>query len=184
MNEKTGMNKITGPQRVYLSIGSNIDREEHVASALDALAKDFGELIISRVFESESIGFSGENFYNLVVGIDTELAVAQLALIMRAIEQDNGRRRNGVKFGPRTLDIDILTYGQSAGIIDEVALPRDEILKNAFVLMPLADIAGQEFHPVNRQTYRDLAARMNTGEQKLWPVDFVWQGRQLSAGFD
>lgn len=178
------MSKTTGSQRVYLSIGSNIDRDEHVAAALDALAKEFGQLILSRVFESESIGFSGENFYNLVVGIDTELSVAELAQIMRVIEQANGRLRNEVRFGPRTLDIDILTYGQRAGVIDGIALPRDEILKNAFVLIPLADIAGQEFHPVSQQTYSDLSARMNTGEQKLWPVDFFWQGRQLSAGVD
>jgi 2-amino-4-hydroxy-6-hydroxymethyldihydropteridine diphosphokinase len=167
--------------RVYLSIGSNIGREGHVGAALDALDKEFTRLILSKVYESTSIGFSGENFYNLVVGIDSVLSVAQLAIIMRSIEQVNGRRRNGVKFGPRTLDIDILTYDNCAGVIDGVSLPRDEILENAFVLMPLADIAGDDLHPVCQRTYRELADHFDLRGQKLWAVDFIWRGKNISA---
>ena len=175
------MTETGGKQRVYLSIGSNIDRDVHVTAALDALAEGFGKLIISRVFESESIGFTGENFYNLVVGIDSDQSIAQLAAVMHMIEQNNGRSRNGIKFGPRTLDIDILTYGQVVGIVDGVTLPRDEILKNAFVLIPLADIAAAQSHPVDRQTYRELAEQMDTLEQKLWPIDFVWRDKKISS---
>ena len=167
--------------RVYLSIGSNIGRERHVSAALDALEKEFTQLVLSKVYESTSIGFSGENFYNLVVGIDSHLSVAQLTIIMRSIEQDNGRRRNGVKFGPRTLDIDILTYDECTGVVDGVTLPRDEILKNAFVLLPLADIAGEEVHPVCQRTYRELADHFDLNGQKLWPVEFIWRGKNIST---
>ena len=167
--------------RVYLSIGSNIGREGHVGAALDALEKKFTPLVLSKVYESTSIGFSGENFYNLVAGIDSSLSVAQLATIMRSIEQDNGRRRNGVKFGPRTLDIDILTYDDCTGIIDGVSLPRDEILKNAFVLIPLADVAGEDLHPLCQLSYRELADQFDRSQQKLWAVDFIWRGKNISA---
>ncbi len=167
-------------QRVYLSIGSNIDRELHVRAALDALTKEFGQLLISPVYESESVGFTGDNFFNLVVGFDTILEVRELATLMRAVEYANARRRTGVRFGPRTLDIDILTYGDCCVDVDDVELPRDEILKNAFVLIPLADIAGKQRHPVLKKTYRELAEQFDNGQQKLWPVNFVWQGKQIS----
>ena len=167
--------------RVYLSIGSNINREIHVSAALDALDQAFSPLLISRVFESESVGFSGENFYNLVVGFDSDYSVAELATIMHTIEQDNERRRDGARFGPRTLDIDILTYGDCTGLIDGVLLPRDEILVNAFVLVPLVDIAAEELHPLYLQSYQTLMTKPDISKQKLWPVSFIWQGRIISS---
>ena len=166
--------------RVYLSLGSNVERHKHIGAALDALSKRFGELMLSRVFESEAVGFKGDNFFNLVVGFDSERSVGELALIMRAIEQDNGRLRDGVRFGPRTLDIDILSYDNCHGIIDGIELPRDEILKNAFVLIPLADIAGAQCHPLTGQSYLMHAQQHDVTAQKLWPIKFVWEGQDIS----
>jgi len=165
--------------RVYISIGSNIERYRHVTAALDALAGWFGELTISPVYESESVGFDGSDFLNLVVGIDTEVSVGELSRRFKQLEADNGRTRSAPKFSPRTLDLDILTYDDSVGLVDGVELPRAEILKNAFVLRPLADIAEAEQHPVRRQTYQQLWQDYQR-DQKLWPVDFRWQGRQIS----
>ncbi|GGC70390.1 2-amino-4-hydroxy-6-hydroxymethyldihydropteridine diphosphokinase [Marinobacter halophilus] len=165
--------------RVYISIGSNIERYRHVTAALDALEAWFGELVISPVYESESVGFEGSDFLNLVVGIDTDLAVGELSRRFKQLEADNGRMRSAPKFSPRTLDLDILTFDQIAGIVDGVELPRAEILSNAFVLLPLADIAGDELHPVCRQSYHQLWHSYER-DQKLWPVDFNWQGRKIS----
>ena len=165
--------------RVYISIGTNIDREHHVTAALDALADWFGELVISPVYESEAVGFDGSAFFNLVVGVDTGLSVGELSRRFKQLEADNGRRRNVPRFSARTLDLDILTYGARTGMVDGVELPRGEILKNAFVLRPLADIAPDEQHPVCGERYRDLWQDYRSG-QKLWPVDFHWQGRQIS----
>ena len=167
-------------RRVYLSLGSNIDREKNILACLDALAEHFGELIISPVYESESVGFSGDSFYNLVVGIDSALSVGELAVIMRDIEAANQRSRAGPKFGPRTLDIDILTCGELTGLIDGVDLPRDEVTENAFVLLPLVDIAPDNRHPVSDRVYRDIAISFSGSEQKLWRIDFSWQGRVIS----
>lgn len=160
--------------RVYLSLGSNIEPERHLKAALDALAVQFGPLSLSPVYESEAVGFAGENFYNLVVGMDTELSVGQLAEHLRAIEHLNARCRGGEKFAPRTLDIDILIYGDQVGSVDGIELPRDEILKYAFVLRPLADIIPDERHPVVGRRYGQLAAELDLGCQKLWPVPFRW----------
>lgn len=165
--------------RVYISIGSNVDRERYVTAALDALSQWFGKLDISPVYESESVGFNGSPFFNLVVGVDTGLSVGDLSRRFKQLEADNGRRRDVPKFSARTLDLDILTYGDRVGVVDGVELPRGEILKNAFVLQPLADIAPDAEHPVTGQSYRKLWQDYRS-DQKLWPVPFVWQGRQLS----
>lgn len=160
--------------RVYLSLGSNINPRQHLKAALDALHETFGDMTLSRVYESQAVGFSGDNFYNLVVGLECALSVGQLLKCLRAIEDDNARDRSGPKFSARTLDIDILTYGDLVGEIDGIALPRDEILKYAFVLIPLADIASDERHPVLRETYGNLVKKMDIRRQPLWPVAFPW----------
>jgi 2-amino-4-hydroxy-6-hydroxymethyldihydropteridine diphosphokinase len=132
------------------------------------------------VYESEAVGFSGDAFYNLVVGLDTSLSVAQLSALLKGIEDANGRDRSAPRFCGRTLDIDILTYDQAVGEIDSVRLPRAEILKNAFVLQPLAEIAGAEVHPVVGATYAELW-QAYAGQQKLWPVKFEWRETLLPA---
>ncbi|MFA5493636.1 MAG: 2-amino-4-hydroxy-6-hydroxymethyldihydropteridine diphosphokinase [Porticoccaceae bacterium] len=167
--------------RVYVSIGSNIDQQRHIAVCLDALAEHFGDLTLSSVYESEAVGFTGDNFYNLAAGFDCTLGVAALSTLLHRIEDDNGRRRDGPRFSARTLDIDILTYDAIAGEIDGILLPRDEILDNAFVLWPLAEIAADERHPVEGKSYGELWRRYDKNGQKLWPIDFTWRGRVISS---
>jgi 2-amino-4-hydroxy-6-hydroxymethyldihydropteridine diphosphokinase len=156
--------------RAWLSLGSNIEPERQIPTALESLRHQFGELIISPVYESEAVGFVGDNFYNLVVGILTRLSARELASRLREIEAAHGRVRGAEKFSPRTLDIDLLTFGDR--VIDEqgVQVPRDEILRYAFVLRPLADVAPQERHPVDGRSYAALWSAFDPGEQKLWRV--------------
>ena len=92
---------------IYLSLGSNVNRHKNITAGLDALATLFGELKISSVYESKSVGFDGSNFFNLVVGAETSLSIIELSEILKRVEDNNGRKRNGPKFSPRTLDIDI-----------------------------------------------------------------------------
>lgn len=166
--------------RVYLSLGSNIHRHKHIAAGLDALAKVFGELQISSVYESKSVGFDGSNFFNLVVEVNTSLDLASLIETLKKIENDNGRCRQGPKFSPRTLDIDILIYGDKVGVEAGISLPRAEITQNAFVLLPLAEIAGEQLHPQLQQSYASLWQAYDKSSQSLWPVDFEWQGKVIS----
>lgn len=156
--------------RVYLSLGSNIDRHKHIRNALHELSALFGQLLLSQVYESEAVGFEGDPFYNLVVGLDTEFSIGELQAQIKRIEDDNGRVRGGPKFSSRTLDIDILTYCDFAGEEDGVVLPRDEITKNAFVLLPLSEIAGDEIHPELDKSYKTLWEEYDKSKQKLWPV--------------
>ena len=158
--------------RIWVSIGSNIERESHVRAALVELRALFGDLIVSPVYEAQAVGFDGPPFFNLVVGFDSELPPATLHGMMREIESRHGRDRGGANVGSRTLDLDVLTYGDQVTEEGGKPLPRDEILEYAFVLAPLADVAGGEQHPVLGESYADLWARMaaETG-QRLQRVD-------------
>lgn len=166
--------------RVFLSLGSNIDRYRHITAALDALDKAWGPLEISPVYESESVGFNGSHFLNLVVAINTDLGVGELGRELKNLEARNGRVRGAPKFSPRTLDVDILTFDDLTGRVDNIELPRAEILENAFVLRPLADLAPAERHPVSGKTYRELWQTYRR-DQKLWPVAFRWRGELISV---
>ncbi|MCB1614947.1 MAG: 2-amino-4-hydroxy-6-hydroxymethyldihydropteridine diphosphokinase [Pseudomonadales bacterium] len=166
--------------RVYLSLGSNVDRENKICAALDALKQNFEQLVLSSVYESAAVGFEGDAFLNMVAGIDTDLTVGELLACLRTIENENGRDRSGARFSSRTLDIDILTYDDVVGTVDGVDLPRDEILKNAFVLWPLAEIAGEENHPVLEKKYSLLWREFDKSLQELKPVFFDWNGQTIS----
>lgn len=158
---------------VFLSLGSNQQREHYIRAGLDALHVAFGAMKVSPVYESEAVGFKGRPFYNLVVEIQTSLSVGELSRCLKAMEDSHGRDRAAAKFSPRTLDIDILLYDQEVGIIEGVDLPRAEILENAFVLRPLSDLAPEEFHPEQKRSYLDLWRNYRI-PQKLWPIEFVW----------
>ncbi|WNO08612.1 2-amino-4-hydroxy-6-hydroxymethyldihydropteridine diphosphokinase [Teredinibacter sp. KSP-S5-2] len=157
--------------RVYLSLGSNINKEDNIKSGVVALKKEFGLVALSSVYESEAVGFDGDNFHNLVAMIDTDMDIKSLSQYLRSLEQAHGRDRNAPKFSARTLDIDILTYDSLIGVHSGVELPRSEILKNAFVLWPLAEIAPNECHPVQGKTYASLWTSFHLNGQKIWKAE-------------
>lgn len=160
--------------RVFVSIGSNIDRDENIRGGVADLRANFGELSLSAVYESESVGFDGDNFYNLVAAFSTDEAVHEVARVLREIENAHGRTREGPRFSSRTLDIDMLLYNDLVMREGKLELPRDEITKNAFVLWPLAEIAPNLKHPVLQQSFAELWDAFDKEKQPLWPVPFTW----------
>ncbi len=159
--------------RVYISIGSNIDKDQHIRQGVQELAAHYAPLTLSTVYESRAIGFEGDDFYNLVAGFDTQDTPAQLGAVLAGIEQRSGRVRNGVRFAPRTLDLDILLYGDLVQHDGTHQLPRGEIDEYACVLCPLAEIAPNERHPETGITYRDMWRRFSDATQPLVPVDLT-----------
>ncbi|MGD9168684.1 MAG: 2-amino-4-hydroxy-6-hydroxymethyldihydropteridine diphosphokinase [Candidatus Thiodiazotropha sp.] len=160
-----------GVVNVWLSLGSNIAPEKHIPQAIRDLEAIFGELRISPIYESEAVGLEGDNFYNLVVGIYTERSPRELIVELRQLEARHGRNRSPDSCASRTLDIDLLTYGEQ--IIDDgtIQLPREEIMKYAFVLLPLSDVAGDEVHPRSGFTYSQLWKKFEGQDQRLWLIE-------------
>ncbi len=138
---------------VFVGIGSNVRAPRHVRSALRELAAEFGEIRASPTYRNPAFGFEGDDFLNLVVGFETNIAVDPLVERLHDIERKAGRKRAEARFGPRTLDLDLLLYDDE--IHSSPPLPRPDILKRAFVLRPLADLAGGRRHPVTGRTYAD-----------------------------
>jgi 2-amino-4-hydroxy-6-hydroxymethyldihydropteridine diphosphokinase len=167
--------------RVFLGVGSNIERERYITAGLDALQGLFGELTLSSVYDSAAIGFEGQPFLNLVAAVQTELPLAELAAQLRHIEVEFGRPPNATRFSSRHLDIDILTYDDLVGTVSGVQLPRDEILENAYVLCPLAELSPQGIHPEVKRSYASLWAAHDRVDQALTKVNFLWRGRVISA---
>ena len=153
--------------RCWLSIGSNQDREASIRGAVADLRAAFGDLILSSVYESPAEGFAGTPFLNLVAGIQTELDVAAIDRALRRIEDAHGRVRGPEKFSPRTLDIDLLTYGDRVGSLDGRTFPREEILRYAFVLGPLAEVARDEPCPGTDRTFGELWSAMRPEQPAL-----------------
>ncbi|HET8710685.1 MAG TPA: 2-amino-4-hydroxy-6-hydroxymethyldihydropteridine diphosphokinase [Spongiibacteraceae bacterium] len=165
--------------RVYIGVGSNIDRVRNVRVALDRLEQLFAPLMVSPVYESEAMGFEGDAFFNLVVGFDTQLSLQEVRLQLQAIERESGSTGNLPKFSARSLDLDLLTFGDFCGVACGVKLPRADITEYAYTLWPLSDIAPRELHPQLRISYGTLKQQF-AKTQRLWSVSFLWGGRDIS----
>ena len=164
--------------KVYISIGSNIRRYHHIAATLEELMKCFQALEVSKIYESIPVGFSGDNFLNFVASFKTEIAPEQLRQQFRRLEQRFGRQRTGSKFGPRTLDIDILLVDNFITKIDSLTLPNPEIKKYIFVLKPLVDIAPTAKDPLSGKSYQHiLSEHPDNLSNQCWPVPFKWRNR-------
>lgn len=157
---------------VWISLGSNLERETSLRAAVRLLRARYGPLVLSSVYESAAVGFEGAPFYNLVAGFEAREPVASLNAALRTIETACGRARGGEKFASRTLDLDLLTYGRLTGCLGDCTLPRDEILHHAFVLGPLAEVAGEESHPLQHRSYRELWSELAASAPPLRRVPF------------
>lgn len=156
--------------RVYVGIGSNIQPEANVRAGIGGLRAHFGSLRVSPVYRTAAVGFVADDFYNLVAAFDTELDVHAVVAVLREIEQRRGRARGGARFSSRTLDIDLLLYGEAVVEHPELCLPRPEITRYAFVLRPLADLAPSLRHPLLGVSVAELWAGFDAAEQAMVPV--------------
>ena len=132
-----------------LSLGSNLQPQQHLHAAVEALRARFGDIRVSPAYRTAAVGFDGPAFLNNAVVIETDLPLDALDAWLHALEDAHGRDRSGPRFSDRTLDIDVVFYGDL--IVEgpgRLRIPRPE-LKHAFVLKPLADIAPDFIDPVS-----------------------------------
>ena len=157
--------------QVWVSIGSNIEPETNVRCAIRLLREQFGELQISPVYRTAAIGFDGEDFLNLVTGFDTSCALAELDNRLDTIERQFGRARGGERFAPRSLDIDILFYGELVNHLQGGRIPRRELLECAFMLKPLYDVAPGFRHPQYGRTIAEIWTDVDFSQQRCERVE-------------
>ena len=157
---------------VYISVGSNIEPEANIRAALSLLTSAFGELEVSTIYESEAVGFTGPNFYNLVVKFHSDLSLSEIKTKLHNIESIRGRNHGGKEFADRTLDLDIILYGDFIEHSSSWDIPRRDILSYAFVLCPLAEISGDTKHPELQESYAALWEKFSD-RQPLWPVELI-----------
>lgn len=160
---------------VFLGLGSNIEPRRHLGRALRSLDQVLQGLSVSPAYESEAVGFSGANFLNLVARGYTTWPVVRLQRFLKFLERQNGRRRGGPKFASRTLDIDLLVYGQLSGRVAGVELPRPEIYYNAFVFRPFCDLNPHWRDPLSGRPLHTARRYPAFREQSLWPVGFTFR---------
>jgi 2-amino-4-hydroxy-6-hydroxymethyldihydropteridine diphosphokinase len=162
----------TARVEVFLGLGSNQDAERNIQRGIEALRQGFGQVTLSPCYRSRAVGFDGADFINAAARIHTSWGVGRLKQWLTALEDRHGRDRSQPKFSDRSLDIDILFFGDAVGVVDGLELPRDEVLKYAFALKPLADLAPDRIHPLTGRSLADHWEHFE-GDRSLTPMDAV-----------
>jgi len=141
---------------VYVAAGSNVEPEKYLARALRELAAAYGPLSLSPAYRNQAVGFTGDDFINLVVGFRTEDEVADVRQQLQKIEADCDRPVDAPKWAPRTMDLDILLFGDLVSDEPGLKIPRPDLIKRPYMLKPIADIAPNVRHPISGKTMREL----------------------------
>jgi len=163
-----------GPLAVYVAAGSNVAPVESLVRALTALRERFPDLVVSPAYQNAAVGFEGDDFINLVVRFTTRLSLEDLLAELHAVEALCGRGRGAPKYEPRRMDLDVLLYGDLAGDYPGAKLPRPDLLRRAFMLGPLADIAADLVHPTLRATIGELWTRFDRARHPMQRVALPW----------
>jgi len=150
---------------VYLSLGSNLgDRAANLRSAIERLGT-LGKVVeLSSFYETEPVEVTDQPwFLNCAVKLDTEKMPRQLLAAILALERDMGRQRTRNK-GPRTIDIDIVLFGNSIVATADLIIPHPAMQERRFVLEPLNEIAPDVRHPKFERTIRELRDALPPGQ--------------------
>ncbi len=160
---------MTPETTVYLCLGSNQgDRRQMLAEALAHLSKKVKLAAVSSIYETDPVDYLKQPpFLNAACRISTKLGPHQLLTVCKGIESKMGREC-GTHSLPRPIDIDILLYGDQVIESPTLTIPHARMQERAFVLVPLAEIAPEAVHPVEKQTIAQLAKKVGTkGVKKL-----------------
>jgi 2-amino-4-hydroxy-6-hydroxymethyldihydropteridine diphosphokinase len=154
--------------KVYLGLGSNVHPEANLRLAIRELTRRFQLDAVSDVYRNAAVGFEGDDFLNAVACIETDLPPGDICRQLEEIHEMAGRKRGEDSFVARSLDIDLLLYGDQ--VIGEWRVPRQDVLDYAFVLRPLAELAPDLVHPVTGKTMAGHWAAFDHDSHALEPV--------------
>jgi 2-amino-4-hydroxy-6-hydroxymethyldihydropteridine diphosphokinase len=160
-----------GEHRVYICAGSNVgDRQAHIRGGFRALTADGRVRLTARSsdYMTEPIGFTDQDwFLNTVIAAETSLSPLDLLRRLKSIEKSSGRDYDTIRFGPRTLDLDILLYDDLVMDSPELTIPHPRMHERRFVLKPLCDINANLVHPTHRRRVKDLLDELAEDGQRI-----------------
>jgi 2-amino-4-hydroxy-6-hydroxymethyldihydropteridine diphosphokinase len=159
---------------VLVAAGSNVEPAANLRRALGALAARYPALRSSAAYRNRAVGFEGEDFVNLVLAIDTEDDVHAVIDHLHEAEALCGRERLAPKWAPRSMDLDILLYGDHVCDAPGLVLPRPDLVRRAYMLGPAAEVAPGMRHPTLGATLAELWSRFPREAHPLERVDIGW----------
>lgn len=155
---------------VFVAAGSNVEPERHLSTALRALAAAYDPLSLSPAYRNQAVGFTGADFINLVVGFRTGDEVREVRQQLQKIEAACDRPPGAPKWAPRTMDLDILLFGDLVSDQPGLVIPRPDLVQRPYMLKPMADIAPDVRHPVSGKTMLELWRAFDAGAHSLIEV--------------
>jgi 2-amino-4-hydroxy-6-hydroxymethyldihydropteridine diphosphokinase len=158
---------------VYVAAGSNVRPREHLRRAIGLMRKAWPDLRVSGAYRNKAVGFEGADFINLVAGFVTDQSLAEVLAELHRIEEACGRPRNAPKWAPRSMDLDVLLYGDTVGEFPGAVLPRGDLLRRPYMLGPAAEIAPSFVHPTEGVSLGELWSEFDTEGHEMWPVSLV-----------
>jgi 2-amino-4-hydroxy-6-hydroxymethyldihydropteridine diphosphokinase len=161
--------------KVYFCLGSNISPHQNISFAIRRVRRKFSDVESSSLYSSKAVGFEGDDFLNIALCVKTDMSLAEVLTYADTLEQEAGRvrvRRGG--FDSRTLDVDVLMYGDLAGEHEGRIWPNQDLNENAHVLLPMSEIAGDVEHPSNGLKFGELWKQFDHQDHQLCRVDLFY----------
>ena len=156
--------------KVFVAAGSNVEPEKNLASACAQIARNWPDAFFSRAYRNAAVGFDGPDFINLVLGFTTAQPLDAVIVQLRDIETKCGRPRLAPKWASRSLDLDVLLFGDRIKKTAEYTLPRPDLLKRPYMLGPMAEIAPDVVHPTAGKTIGVLWKEFDRDGHEMSPV--------------
>jgi 2-amino-4-hydroxy-6-hydroxymethyldihydropteridine diphosphokinase len=162
---------------VFVAAGSNVEAVANLCRALDELARHYPGLRCSRAYRNRAVGFDGDDFVNLVLAFETGEDVRTVIGRLHEAEAACDRARNAPRWAPRAMDLDILLYGKLVCDEPGLVLPRPDLVRRAYMLGPIAELAPDLVHPVLGSSMRELWAAFDRSAHEMQPVELGWLAR-------
>ncbi len=159
------------PVTLLVAAGSNVDPERNLRTAIDLLAARYPGLRCSRAWRNPAVGFAGEDFVNLALAFTTTDDVHEVIRHLQAAEAACGRERNAPKWAPRSMDLDILLYGDTVLEEPGLTLPRPDLVRRPYMLGPAAELEPGLRHPTDGRTLAELWAAFDAAAHPMQEVD-------------
>lgn len=166
---------------VYVAAGSNVEPIANLRLALEFLSQRFAGLRCSTAYRNEAVGFEGEDFVNLVVGFATKRSIDEVIDSLHEAEALCGRKRDAPRWASRSMDLDILLFGDFLCDRPGLVLPRPDLTRRAYMLGPMAELAPDFVHPLEHRTIGELWADFDQAAHAMQPINLGWPSEQSGA---